>query len=209
VAEVAGHRVIELRARCLHSILTSGVPRRLRPGFWDNDGRCCGTAGVGDVLLDAAQDSADAARAGMLLAAARTMGDALAERVVRDEDGARWRFVEYRQDPPLLPPGIAWMQAPPGSLPSCSGSPASWTTLGRLRWSTVRTSGGPCRPGSAPCTDKPADAFWHIDDIEATVKAVLDAGGTMQQEINDVGNGRRVAAVIDAEGNVLGFIQDA
>jgi len=41
------------------------------------------------------------------------------------------------------------------------------------------------------------------------VKAVLDAGGTTQQEINDVGNGRRVAAVIDAEGNVLGFVQDA
>jgi predicted enzyme related to lactoylglutathione lyase len=38
---------------------------------------------------------------------------------------------------------------------------------------------------------------------------VLDAGGTMQHEINDVGNGRRVAAVIDAEGNVLGFVQDA
>ena len=52
-------------------------------------------------------------------------------------------------------------------------------------------------------------AFWHVDDIEASVKAVLDAGGTMQQEINEVGNGRRVAAVIDAEGNVLGFIQDA
>ena len=52
-------------------------------------------------------------------------------------------------------------------------------------------------------------AFWHVDDIEASVKAVLDAGGTMQQEINEVGNGRRVAAVIDAEGNVLGFLQDA
>ena len=114
VAEVAGHGVTELRARCLHSILTSGVPQRLRPGFWDNDGRCCGTAGVGDVLLDAAQDSADTARAGMLLAAARTMGDALAERVVRDRDGARWRFVEYRQDPPLLPPGTAWMQGAAG-----------------------------------------------------------------------------------------------
>ena len=57
VAEVAGLGVAELRRRCLHSILTSGVPQRLRPGFWDNDGRCCGTAGVGDVLLDAAQDS--------------------------------------------------------------------------------------------------------------------------------------------------------
>ena len=114
VAAVAGHDVAELRARCLHSILTSGVPQRVRPGFWDNDGRCCGTAGVGDVLLDAAQDSADTARAGMLLAAARTMGDALAERAVRDQDGARWRFVEYRQEPPLLPPGTAWMQGAAG-----------------------------------------------------------------------------------------------
>src|SRR5690349_24062395 len=33
-----------------------------RSGFWDNDGRCCGTAGVGDILLDAAQDSQDQAR---------------------------------------------------------------------------------------------------------------------------------------------------
>ena len=24
----------------------SGLPRRIRPGFWDNNGRCCGTAGV-------------------------------------------------------------------------------------------------------------------------------------------------------------------
>jgi lanthionine synthetase-like protein len=114
VTEVTGHGVAELRARCLHSILTSGVPQRLRPGFWDNDGRCCGTAGVGDVLLDAAQDSADAARAGKVLAAARTMGDALVERVVRDAAGARWRFVEYRIDPPLLPPGTSWMQGAAG-----------------------------------------------------------------------------------------------
>ncbi|GIG90543.1 VOC family protein [Plantactinospora endophytica] len=54
-----------------------------------------------------------------------------------------------------------------------------------------------------------ATAFWHVDDIEASVKMVLDAGGTTQQEIHEVGNGRRVAAVVDAEGNVLGFVQDA
>jgi len=54
-----------------------------------------------------------------------------------------------------------------------------------------------------------ATPFWHVDDIEASVKAVLEAGGTMQQEIHGVGNGRRVAAVIDTEGNVLGFLQDA
>jgi len=114
VAEVAGMEVAALRQRCLQSILSSGVPQRLRPGFWDNDGRCCGTAGVGDVLLDAVQDCRDPARAEVLLDAARAMGDALVDRVIRDDDGARWRFVEYRQDPPLLSPGTSWMQGAAG-----------------------------------------------------------------------------------------------
>jgi hypothetical protein len=114
VDTVAGLEVARLRQRCLHSVLASGVPQRLRPGFWDNDGRCCGTAGVGDILLDAAQDCTDQARASPLLRAARTMGDALAERAIRDEAGARWRFLEHRQDPPLLPPGTSWMQGAAG-----------------------------------------------------------------------------------------------
>ncbi|MFD4602750.1 lanthionine synthetase LanC family protein [Streptomyces sp. NPDC058464] len=114
VTEVAGHDVEELRQRCLTSILTSGLPERLRPGFWDNDGRCCGTAGVGDVLLDAAQDLAGTPRADTLVGAAVRMGDALVERAVRDGAGARWRFVEYRIESPLLPPGTSWMQGAAG-----------------------------------------------------------------------------------------------
>jgi len=114
VTELAGHGVEELRQRCLTSILTSGVPERLRPGFWDNDGRCCGTAGVGDVLLDAAQDRAGTPRAKTLVSAAVRMGDALVERAVRDAAGARWRFVEYRIENPLLPPGTSWMQGAAG-----------------------------------------------------------------------------------------------
>lgn len=142
VAEVAGHDVGELRQRCLTSILTSGVPRRLRPGFWDNDGRCCGTAGVGDVLLDAAQDSADPARAETLVRAARVMGDALVERAVRDASGARWRFVEHRVDPPLLPPGTPWMQG-------AAGIAAYLLRLGRF------LDTGP----EAPVVDRP-DQWW-------------------------------------------------
>jgi lantibiotic modifying enzyme len=114
VTEVSGFGVGELRQRCLTSILTSGVPQRLRPGFWDNDGRCCGTAGVGDVLLDAAQDCGDPETAETLVRAARGMGDALVERAIRDETGARWRFLEHRQEPPLLPPGTTWMQGAAG-----------------------------------------------------------------------------------------------
>jgi lantibiotic modifying enzyme len=114
VADVAGQAVAELRQRCLQSILSSGVPQRIRPGFWDNDGRCCGTAGVGDALLDAAQDGQDSEWADDLLAAARTMGDALVERAIRNEAGVRWQFLEHRNDPPLLPPGTSWMQGAAG-----------------------------------------------------------------------------------------------
>lgn len=107
VDAVAGHDVTALRRQCLHAVLAAGVPQRLRPGFWDNDGRCCGTAGVGDVLLDAAQDLGDEE----LLAAAVAMADALVERAV---DGCCWRFVEHRAEQPLLPPATGWMQGAAG-----------------------------------------------------------------------------------------------
>jgi len=153
VTEVAGHGVGELRQRCLTSILTSGLPQRLRPGFWDNDGRCCGTAGVGDVLLDAAQDSADADTAATLVRAARTMGDALVERAVRDAAGARWRFVEYRQEQPLLPPGTMWMQG-------AAGIAAFLLRLARV----VET--GP----EAAVVDRP-DQWWAVPDRLRTTGA--------------------------------------
>lgn len=125
VEEVEGFQVEELRRRCLTSILDSGLPERLRPGFWDNDGRCCGTAGVGDVLLDAVQACRTSAEAETLLQGARRMGDALVKRAVRDRAGARWRFLEHRKDPPLLPPSTAWMQG-------AAGIAAYLLRLGRL-----------------------------------------------------------------------------
>ena len=144
VEEVDGLGVADLRQRCLRSILASGVPQRLRPGFWDNDGRCCGTAGVGDTLLDAAQDAPDRTRYDALLAAARTMGDALVERAVRDDAGARWRFVEHRQDPPLLPPGTSWMQG------------AAGIAAYLLRLARVGVEGP-----EAPVVDRP-DSWWAV-----------------------------------------------
>jgi hypothetical protein len=144
VAEVAGIGVATLRQRCLHSVLTSGVPQRIRPGFWDNDGRCCGTAGVGEALLDAGQDSPDPAHADIMFSAARTMGDALVERAIRDRAGARWRFLEHRQDPPLLPPRTSWMQG------------AAGIAAFLLRLSRVLRDGP-----SAPVVDRP-DQWWAV-----------------------------------------------
>jgi hypothetical protein len=152
VDQVAGWPVERLRHRCLHSILASGVPRRLRPGFWDNDGRCCGTAGVADVLLDAAQDCAGHAQAEALLEAACTMADALAERAIRDQAGARWRFTEHRQDPPLLPPGTSWMQG-------AAGIAALLLRLARVLENGL----------SVPVIDRP-DQWWAVPASVRTVR---------------------------------------
>ncbi|HEU4997960.1 MAG TPA: lanthionine synthetase LanC family protein [Lapillicoccus sp.] len=110
VSEVAGRPTTSWYARGLHSVRVSGVPDRLWPGFWDNDGRCCGTAGVGDGFLDSFVRTGDADD----LAFAVRLGDALVERAVVSDDHAYWRFLEHRAEEPLLPPGVGWMQGAAG-----------------------------------------------------------------------------------------------
>ena len=51
-------------------------------------------------------------------------------------------------------------------------------------------------------------AFWHVDDIRATLKALLDAGAELQQDVREVGGGRVVATAKDPDGNVIGLLQD-
>lgn len=110
VDEVAGAAPLAWQRRCLTSVRTSGLPARLRPGFWDNDGRCCGTAGVGDVLLDSWQLLGHAEDVELAL----RLADTLLERAVREGPHAYWRFVEHRATEPLLPPGVGWMQGAAG-----------------------------------------------------------------------------------------------
>ena len=50
--------------------------------------------------------------------------------------------------------------------------------------------------------------YWHVDDIEGTCRALLAAGGETVQEIQEVGGGRRIASVRDADGSLLGLLQD-
>jgi len=49
--------------------------------------------------------------------------------------------------------------------------------------------------------------YWHVDSIHQSIKALLAAGAVEHQAIQDVGGGRLVASVTDADGNVIGLIQ--
>ncbi|MEO3937196.1 lanthionine synthetase LanC family protein [Dermatophilaceae bacterium Soc4.6] len=110
VGEVAGAPPLHWHDAAMHSLLRSGLPDRLWPGFWDNDGRCCGSAGVGDVVLDGFQ------RTGRddWLAFALRIADAVVDRALVDGDRACWRFLEHRRDDPLLPAEAGWMQGAAG-----------------------------------------------------------------------------------------------
>ncbi|TCO43915.1 lanthionine synthetase-like protein [Kribbella antiqua] len=110
VDEVAGQATMTWHRRCLDSARNSGIPERLHPGFWDNDGRCCGTAGVGDVFLDSWLRGGDKRD----LEFAVRLADALVDRAFREDGSAYWRFLEHRNEDPLLPPGVGWMQGAAG-----------------------------------------------------------------------------------------------
>jgi predicted enzyme related to lactoylglutathione lyase len=49
--------------------------------------------------------------------------------------------------------------------------------------------------------------YWEVDDIEETLASLLAAGAEEQQAIRDVGGGKLIASVRDADGNVTGLVQ--
>jgi predicted enzyme related to lactoylglutathione lyase len=51
--------------------------------------------------------------------------------------------------------------------------------------------------------------YWHVDDLDARLQQLLDAGAHEHQPVQQVGPGRRIASVTDADGNVLGLLEDA
>lgn len=49
--------------------------------------------------------------------------------------------------------------------------------------------------------------YWHVNDIQESLTALIDAGASAAQEVTDFG-GRLVGTVIDADGNVIGLLQE-
>ncbi|MFA3876696.1 lanthionine synthetase LanC family protein [Streptomyces sp. MMCC 100] len=97
-----------LADRCWHTVTRSGVPRRLRPGFWDNNGRCCGTAGVLALACDRIAEQRDPYDFADVLVAD------LATRAIRDGEGARWSNFDFRSTPGDLEPRIGWAMGTAG-----------------------------------------------------------------------------------------------
>lgn len=64
--------------------------------------------------------------------------------------------------------------------------------------------------GLVPSADPSAPgalAYWTVDDIEAGVQSLVQAGGTIAQEIKNVGYGLLVASVKGPNGVTVGLRQ--
>ncbi|WP_333734048.1 lanthionine synthetase LanC family protein [Streptomyces sp. IBSBF 3010] len=96
--------------RCWHTLVDSGVPRRIRPGFWDNNGRCCGTAGVLALACDRQVERGDGGDFADVLVAD------LAVRARTDENGISWSNFEHRETPSDLAPTTGWSMGNAGII---------------------------------------------------------------------------------------------
>lgn len=95
---------------CLQAIDDSGLPVRRCPGYWDNVARCCGTAGVGSMLLDHYAETGDAA----LLERAGVLAADVVDRRLPLPGGLAWANTEHTATPPDLPPEPGFMQGAAG-----------------------------------------------------------------------------------------------
>jgi len=53
-----------------------------------------------------------------------------------------------------------------------------------------------------------ATPYYAVDDIRKSLKALVDDGAKMIQDVHDVGGGRLIASARDADGNIIGLLQD-
>lgn len=51
--------------------------------------------------------------------------------------------------------------------------------------------------------------YCYVADIRQSLQLLLDAGAQTQQDVQDVGEGKLIATVKDAAGNLIGLLQPA
>jgi predicted enzyme related to lactoylglutathione lyase len=52
-----------------------------------------------------------------------------------------------------------------------------------------------------------AVCYWEVGDIKQALQSLLDAGGETLRDVSDVGGGKLIAMVKDADGNVIGLTE--
>lgn len=93
------------------SILASGIPERQTPGFWNNVGQCCGSAGVAELFLQLHPLNRDAES---LAFARRVAADLLRRATPTPGDGLKWVHAEHRVKPEETYAQTGYMQGAAG-----------------------------------------------------------------------------------------------
>jgi lantibiotic modifying enzyme len=96
--------------RSARGILRSGIPDSQRPGFWNNVGQCCGSAGIGEFFLALHRATGKPE----YIAFARKMTASLLDRGTRDAAGMRWIHAEHRVKPEFVQAQTGFMQGAAG-----------------------------------------------------------------------------------------------
>jgi len=90
--------------------MDSGIPEKETPGFWNNDGICCGLAGVADFFLSLHRVTKDR----RYLDYGRRVIARLSAQASTDENRRRWIQAEHRTQPKLLIAQTGLMQGAAG-----------------------------------------------------------------------------------------------
>jgi lantibiotic modifying enzyme len=101
---------LDWTAKSARAISGSGIPDRPAPGFWNNVGVCCGSAGVAGFFLAHHRATGEAAS----LAFARRVSGQILSAAVRDSAGIRWPHAEHRTRPAEIAAQTGWMQGAAG-----------------------------------------------------------------------------------------------
>jgi len=100
-------RLVEKQA---HGLMDSGLPEKQTPGFWNNDGICCGLAGVADFFLNLHRLTGNT----HYLVFGRRAMTVLERKATRDAAGTRWLQAENRTRPDVLVAQTGLMQGAAG-----------------------------------------------------------------------------------------------
>jgi len=111
LARVTGDKQwMEWVHKSARAIMKSGVPDRQTPGFWNNVGQCCGSAGVAEFFLHLHKLT----KSREYLDFSQRMTAQVLKAGTRDEKGLYWVHAEHRVRPQDVFAQTGWMQGAAG-----------------------------------------------------------------------------------------------